>query len=69
MFVIGDAALFAANGIPGSRVTVMTLIKQSGCFVTIAGGKLFFKEKDIAYRLFCAAIVFAGIILSVLTFA
>ena len=45
MFVIGDAALFAANGIPGSRVTVMTLIKQSGCFVTIVGGKLFFKEK------------------------
>ncbi len=69
MFVIGDAALFAANGISGSRVTIMTLIKQSGCFVTIVGGKLFFHEKDIGYRLFCAAIIFSGIILSVLPLA
>ncbi|MBO4494822.1 MAG: EamA family transporter [Clostridiales bacterium] len=66
MFVIGDAALFAANGISSSRVTVMTLIKQSGCFVTIIGGKFVFHEKDIGYRLFCAAIIFCGIMLSVL---
>lgn len=66
MFVIGDAALFAANGIPGSRVTVMTLIKQSGCFVTIVGGKFIFHEKDIGYRLFCAGIIFCGIMVSVL---
>ncbi len=66
MFVIGDAALFAANGISGSRVTVMTLIKQSGCFVTIVGGKFIFHEKDIGYRLFCAAIIFCGILVSVL---
>jgi len=66
MFVIGDAALFAANGISSSRVTVMTLIKQSGCFVTILGGKFVFHEKDIGYRLFCAAIIFCGIMLSVL---
>ncbi|MBR3056445.1 MAG: EamA family transporter [Clostridiales bacterium] len=69
MFVIGDAALFAANGISGSRVTVMTLIKQSGCFVTIAGGKFFFHEKDIGYRVFCASIIFCGILLSVLPLA
>lgn len=63
MFVIGDKALFIANGIPESKVTVMTLIKQSSCIVTIIGGKIFFKEKNIGYRLFCAAIVIAGIIL------
>ncbi|MBP5492529.1 MAG: EamA family transporter [Clostridiales bacterium] len=66
MFVIGDAALFAANGNPDSRVTVMTLIKQSGCFVTIIGGKFVFHEKDTAYRFFCAAIIFCGILVSVL---
>ena len=66
MFVIGDAALFAANGVSGSRVTVMTLIKQSGCFVTIVGGKFIFHEKDIGYRLFCAGIIFCGIVVSVL---
>lgn len=66
MFVIGDAALFAANGISGSRVTVMTLIKQSGCFVNIVGGKFIFHEKEIGYRLFCAGIIFCGIMVSVL---
>ena len=47
----------------------MTLIKQSGCFVTIAGGKFFFHEKDIGYRVFCASIIFCGILLSVLPLA
>lgn len=66
MFVIGDKALFIANGNPDSKITVMTLIKQSSCIVTILGGKLFFKEKGIAYKLFCASIVIAGILLGVL---
>ena len=66
MFVIGDAALFIANANPDSRITVMTVVKQSACFVTILGGKFVFHEKEIAYRLFCALIIFCGIILSVL---
>ena len=67
MFVIGDASLFIANADPSSRITVMTVVKQSACFVTIIGGKFVFHEKGIAYRLFCAAIIFTGIILSVLS--
>lgn len=66
MFVIGDAALFIANADPASRITVMTVVKQSACFVTILGGKFVFHEKGIAYRAFCALIIFCGIILSVL---
>ncbi len=66
MFVVGDKALFIANGMPQSRVTVMTLIKQSSCMVTILGGHFMFKEKDTVYRLFCAFIILAGIILGVL---
>ncbi len=66
MFVIGDASLFIANADPESRVTVMTVVKQSACFVTILGGKFVFHEKGIAYRLFCASIIFTGIILCVL---
>lgn len=66
MFVIGDKALFIANGIPDSRITVMTLIKQSGCLVTIIGGKLIFKEKNTAYRFFCATVVIIGIVIGVL---
>ncbi|MCQ2580101.1 MAG: EamA family transporter [Treponemataceae bacterium] len=66
MFVIGDKALFIANGNPDSKITVMTLIKQSACIVTIVGGKFVFKEKGIGYKLFCASIVIAGIVLGVL---
>lgn len=66
MFVIGDKALFYANGMPGSKITVMTLIKQSGCIVTIIGGKLIFKEKNTAYRFFCALIIIIGIVLGVM---
>jgi len=65
MFVIGDKALFIANGIEESQITIMTLIKQIGCLVTIIGGKIFFKEKNIAYKLFCATVIIAGIILGV----
>lgn len=66
IFVIGDWALFVANANPNSRVTVMTLIKQSGCIITIIGGRLVFKEKNTAYKLLCAAIVIAGIVVSVI---
>lgn len=61
MFVIGDKALFIANGMPESKITVMTLIKQSGCLVTIIGGRFVFKEKNTGYRMFCALIVLIGI--------
>ncbi len=66
LFVIADRALFEANAIAQSRVTVMTLIKQSGCVVTILGGKFVFHEQDIGYRLLCAGVVVAGIVIAVL---
>lgn len=66
MFVIADRCLFIANGMPESKVTVMTLIKQSGCIVTIIGGKFIFHEKNIAYKLFCATIIIVGIVAAVL---
>lgn len=66
LFVIADRALFLANGMEGSKITIMTLIKQSGCIVTILGGKLIYKEKNIGYKLFCAMIIVAGIVVAVL---
>ena len=66
LFVIGDRALFVANGMPESRVTVMTLIKQSGVLFAILGGWLVFHEKYIGYRLFCAVVVVCGILVAVL---
>ena len=66
LFVIADRFLFIANGDPASRVTVMTVLKQISCIVTILGGRIIFKEKHLAYRLMCAAVVIAGIVISVL---
>lgn len=66
LFVIADRCLFVANGYANSRVTVMTLLKQVCVIVTIVGGKLIFKEKNTLHRFVCAAIVIAGIVMSVL---
>lgn len=65
IFVVGDKALFIANQSPDSKVTIMTLLKQAGCIVTILAGKFIFKEKNIGYKLFCAGVIIAGIVLSV----
>ncbi len=66
LFIIADKALFLANGMAQSRITVMTLIKQSGCVVTILAGKLIFKEKNVGYKLFCAAVIVTGIVVGVM---
>ncbi|MBO7403274.1 MAG: EamA family transporter [Lachnospiraceae bacterium] len=66
LFMIGDRALFIANGMADSRVTVMTLLKQSCVVVSIIGGFIVFKEKKIGYRLACAGIVVAGIAIATL---
>lgn len=66
IFVIGDKALFIANQSPDSKVTVMTLLKQVSCIVTILAGKFLFKEKKIAYKLFCAAVIITGMVIAVL---
>ena len=66
LIVIADRALFIANGMPGSRVTIMTLLKQAGCIVTILAGRILFKEKDTAHKMVCALIIVAGIVIAVL---
>lgn len=63
LFIIADRALFIANQIGDSQVTVMTLLKQAGCIVTILAGRFVFKEKGIGYKLCCAAVIIAGIVI------
>lgn len=66
LFVIADRALFVANANPESRVTIMTLVKQSGCLVTLLAGKFLYHEKRIGYKAICAGIIVAGIVVAVL---
>ncbi len=66
LFVLADKALFIANGMAESQVTIMTLLKQSGCVVTILAGKFIFKEKRAGYKLFCAAVIVIGIMIGVM---
>ena len=66
MLIVADKMLFIANADPNSKVTIMTLLKQSSVFVTIISGKLIYKEKHILYKSMCALIVFVGIVLAIL---
>lgn len=66
LFVIGDKALFVACADENSTVVTMTLIKQCSVLITIIGGRIVFKEKHIAYKLLCAGIIIAGIVLAVI---
>ncbi len=63
--VFGDRLLFLANASPESQVTVMTVIKQSSVIVTILTGWIFFKEKNILFKLMCALIILCGIFISI----
>ena len=66
LIVVADRVLFLANGMDGSRVTVMTLLKQAGCIVTILAGRFLFREKNTGHKLFCAAVIIAGIVIGVM---
>lgn len=66
LIVVADRVLFLANGMDGSRVTVMTLLKQAGCIVTILAGRFLFHEKNTGHKLFCAVIIIAGIVFGVM---
>lgn len=66
LIVVADRVLFLANGMDGSRVTVMTLLKQAGCVVTILAGRFLFREKNTGHKLFCAAVIIAGIVIGVM---
>ncbi len=66
MFVIADRALFVANSMEASQITIMTLLKQAGCIVTILAGKFIFKEENAGYKLVCAGVIIAGIVLGVM---
>ena len=66
LLVLGDRLLFVANADPESKVTIMTLLKQSSAIVTIIAGKVIYKEKNILFKMFCAGIIIFGIVLSVL---
>jgi len=63
MFMIGDRALFIANASPDSQISIMTLLKQAGCIVTILAGRYIFKEKNTTHKLKCAAVIILGIVL------
>ncbi len=66
LFVIGDKALFVACADKSSTVVAMTLIKQCSVLITIIGGRIVFKEERTAYKLLCAGIIIAGIVLAVI---
>ena len=65
LFVVSDRVLFIANSDPQSKVTVMTLLKQSCVIVSIILGRIIFKEKDILYKFLCSILIILGIVFAV----
>ena len=66
LFVIADKSLFIANANPESKITIMTLVKQSGCIVSILAGKFIYKEKNMLHKFICAVIIILGIVIAVI---
>ncbi len=64
LFVIGDRALFIANENPESRITIMTLIKQSSVLAAIVAGRLMFGERGTLKRTLCALLIVLGILVA-----
>jgi len=64
--VFGDRLLFSANAMPESQVTIMTVIKQSSVIITVLTGWIFFKEKNILFKMGCCAVILCGIFISLL---
>lgn len=64
--IVSDRFLFRANGIPESKVSIMTLIKQVSAIEGIILGKIFFKEKNIIKKLLCSILIIIGIVLTVI---
>lgn len=64
IFIIGDRALFIANSYQESRITIMTLIKQSSVLAAILAGRIMFGEKGTLRRTMCALLVVAGIVVA-----
>ena len=63
--MISDRVLFIANSDPASKVTIMTLLKQSCVIVSIFLGKFVFKEKNILYKFLCSLLIIIGIMFAV----
>ena len=66
LFMLADKAMFIANSNPNSKVITLTVLQQVSVLVTILLGKILYKEKNILYRSFCAILIIAGIIISVI---
>jgi len=66
LFVIADKSLFIANANPDSKITIMTLIKQSSCIISILAGWFIYKEKNMLRKFICAAVIITGIVIAVM---
>lgn len=65
-FAVGDKLFFTANGIPESKVSVMTVIKQFSAIESIILGKIMFKEEGIIKKLACSILIIFGIIITLI---
>lgn len=61
LFIVGDRILFVANGIEGSEISIMSLLKQISVVVTVLLGGTIFHEKHLKTKFVCSLIIIIGI--------
>ena len=57
---------FMANALPESDISLIVFLRTFSVIITLLVGGLWFKEKQLLYKLFCSLIVLTGIALIVL---
>ena len=62
-YVIGDKILYTANGIDGSQISIISLLKQVSVIITVLVGGKIFKENNLQKKFLCSLIIFMGIII------
>lgn len=63
LFIVGDRILFLANGVKGSEISIISLLKQVSVIITVLVGGKIFKEKGLGKKFVCSLIILLGIII------
>lgn len=66
LLIVADYLYFHAVSIPDAHISVLSLIRRSGCIVAFAAGVLFYHEKNIRAKALALALILLGVALLLL---
>ena len=66
LLIVADYLYFHAVSVPDARISILSLIRRSGCVVAFTIGVLFYHEKNIRAKAFALALILFGVALLLL---